>query len=372
MKRFYLITFLIYFTASTGFTNSDFSYEECLRKAYQAQSVYQIEQAEQWFRKALELGISDPAIQLALARTLFAQLKNDEALEQVEKVLEKNSNHAQAHYFLCRFYWKVEQNIEKAEQHGRLAAQNDLKHVGARTLLGEIYISQRKYSEAEKVYRELIEINNKSTEAYVGLGNALVKQEKYEQGIKILKRAVKIDPKYPEPHRILTTAYAKNGDRENAKNEQKQYQTLKTKKQYIENLLRDLHEKPENAQLWFDLGKEYLRQRYPTEKAIEAIKKGLHFNKNHPQMHNLIGTLYLNDDQVELAKKHLLYSISLDPENANVYNNLGVACMLNDEYKEAVTYLKKSIKLGNKDPGVKRNLEFVKMKLKEKQSSSQP
>jgi len=366
MKLVYIFTLLCSLTLLSSNATDSVSYKDCLRKAYQAQSVYKVEEAEHWFREALRLDPSDPAVRLALARTLFAQLKNTEALDQVQKVLGQHPQNAEAHYFLCRYYWKIDKNIEKAKNHGELANEYDSNHIGAKTLLGEIYISEHSYNKAESIYRELLEIDKNLNNAYVGLGNALIKQETYEEGIQVLQKAIKKDPKNPAPHRILATAYAKIGQREKAREEQKLYQTLKSNLQRIENLLRDLHTDPENAQRWFDLGKEYIRQRYPVEKAIEAIKKGLHFDFKQAEMHNLIGTLYLNVNQLNPAKKHLKYAVSLAPEDANIYNNLGVACLLNQDFKEAVKYLSKSIELGNNDPGVKQNLKIAKMKLQEK------
>ncbi len=70
--------------------------------------------------------------------------------------------------------------------------------LGYRLALGDVMLEDERYSQAEGVYRQVSQIQERSKEAFLGLGRALKSQGKFNQALGAFLKAAILDPSDPE------------------------------------------------------------------------------------------------------------------------------------------------------------------------------
>jgi Flp pilus assembly protein TadD len=87
--------------------------------------------------------------------------------------------------------------------------------------LGDAYLRDLKYDEAEKVLQRSIWLDATSTGPYILLGKVLEKKGEPELAVRALQRAITMDPNNPIPHHLLGQSYRDLGRSEDAARELK-------------------------------------------------------------------------------------------------------------------------------------------------------
>lgn len=78
------------------------------------------------------------------------------------------------------------------------------------------------------------------------------------------------------------------------------------------------------------------------ENALSAYQKVLQLNPNDPAVHNNLGNLMRNMDDMQSAIYHLELSIKLSPNYADAYSNLGAVYKESKNYKKSGNLLPQS------------------------------
>ena len=76
------------------------------------------------------------------------------------------------------------------------AVEADPRHSGARAALGEIYLEERRYGDAEEAFESSLSTDEDNIVALIGLGNLKLRTEEPEQADAILTRAIEVAPDY--------------------------------------------------------------------------------------------------------------------------------------------------------------------------------
>ena len=80
-------------------------------------------------------------------------------------------------------------------------------------------------------------------------------------------------------------------------------------------------------------------------------------NPNVVYLYNLLGLIYVNQKKIDLAQKYYEKGIKIDPNFAEIYNNLGLLFTHNRPDKnKAENFFKKSISLNQNIPEPYNNL----------------
>jgi tetratricopeptide (TPR) repeat protein len=365
--RFCLMCFLIALALNLhGFSQEMDSQnlEVYLKQAQLAEQRYQYQAALEWYEKALELKPNDTAIMISMAEQLIGLEQLDETAEILRNVLEIDKVNVDAHIYLGIYYRKLKEDLEMARYHFQLAIQSDPTIKRARVLLGELYINLLDYPSASKMYTELLEIDPKSYQGLLGLGKTQLKQKHAKEAIQNFLKAIKLRNDEPEPFQLLAQAFAREKQREQAQKCMELFHLKDQQKDRIIELTRVVRHNPDNANNWFQLGKEYTRQKQEL-KAIDTLLKGLEIAPNRYDMHGLVGSLLLNQKQASLAEKHLSLAIKHDQDNGDLLNNLGVCYMFQRKYNQAREAFEKAIQLGTDNPNIRKNLDAAILKLQE-------
>lgn len=92
---------------------------------------------------------------------------------------------------------------------------------------------------------------------------------------------------------------------------------------------------------------------------VKAFKIDLNQNAEYLRAHNLLGLVYLKQQQYEKAKREFKEALNIDPDYTNAHNNLGVVYERLGRKKKAAASYKEAKKLFPDNDEIKYNLEKV-------------
>ena len=259
--------------------------------------------SHQWLTVLLSLALAATP-QLANAQTNIKQLyqqgnaarsagKYSQAEEIWRKVLQLNPNDAQAHYNLGQALNR-QNKLDAAIAAYRKAIQINPKYYYAHNGLGNALYYQKKLEEAIAAYQKAIKIDSSNPDAYVNLGNALEAQNKLDEAIAAYRKAIQLNPK--------------------------------------------------EADTYYSLGNA-LKAQNKLDEAIAAYRKVIQLNPKEADTYYSLGIALYAQNKLDEAIATYRKAIQLNPKDAYAYNRLGLFFQEQGKLKEATEQFKKSIAL---------------------------
>jgi tetratricopeptide (TPR) repeat protein len=172
----------------------------------------------------------EPGLALAnleLGRALNGVENYSQALPWLRKALELDPNSGRAHYELGVALGETgdwEGSATQLEAAVAQAPDSDDLHF----YLGMVYDQIGRASDAEKNFRDALQINPNHYRANLLLGRLLGVQNKPTAALPYLQQAVKLQPQSPDAHKFLANVYAELGQEENERREQIEANRLQT------------------------------------------------------------------------------------------------------------------------------------------------
>ncbi len=184
---------------------------------------------------------------------------------------------------------------------------------------------QGNYSEAEALYRQLIEANEKDIEAWMGLAQVLSWQKKFEASRTTYKKIKELRPDLPDGEIGLLRLSAWDGNHAEA-----------------EKGLKALHEVyPERFDLLFLLGQVTAWQE-KFDQSVIYFKKLLKIYPNNIEALKALATTYKwmknPKDGIALYQEIL----EQDPKNVEAYMGIGILQSHQGDHENAIKYLEKA------------------------------
>lgn len=171
--------------------------------------------AESGFRKALALMPDFLQAQFNLAIALRDQGKLDEALAELEALVSKQPQHADAWSTLGYLYVRLERHDE-AERCFRAALAVNPVFPDALTNLGNVLASRQCWDEAIGCHRRALAAAPTHGGAAINLGSALVALGSFEEAITAFRQAITANPENVDAHVQLGMALNHLGKRQEA------------------------------------------------------------------------------------------------------------------------------------------------------------
>ena len=255
----------------------------------------------------------------------------------------------------------LEQTISRA-QHGRVSVTPDK----AVEMAGKLY-GDGKYTQAERVCRQLIAARPGNADAHNILGVALQAQGKSEEGIEALRRAVKLAPEAATLRANLGEVLRLNSDFEYAAAALEQAIALNPNRaQALNNLgiirfeqkrfaesadlyRRALESRPAMAEAHNNLGNA-LRMLGDVEGAIQAYQDALTYRENYAEAYNNLGTVLQQDGRLEEAEHAFRKAIQQSPQYVEAHNNLASLYAAQKKEVEALRILGDALKFAPTNP----------------------
>jgi Flp pilus assembly protein TadD len=166
-------------------------------------------------------------------------------------------------------------------------------------------------------------------------------------------RAHDLDPSNPLPLMILADNFQKVGENEKA----------------IQSYRAILFNHPANAEVSYRLGKLQASLGRDAE-AMETLVAGLEHSPKEPRLLNVIGVLKDQEGDHSTAQFYYRESLTEDPNNVSVENNLGLSLALSGQASEAVALLEEVVSEPGASDVSRRNLELAYAKAAEESAAA--
>ena len=275
----------------------------------------------------------------------------DDAINALIKAASFLPRDADVHYNLGNSYLEQSKFLE-AESSYQKALAIQPGYMAAHYNLGKTYQSLEKFAHAETSYRNALNLQPGFVEALSSLGVVLHALNRIDEAENVLRRAAEINPHDPLNHTNLANTLAELGKVEEAESLYRHalsinaylWQPLYNLANLLLNQTRlDDAEKlyvqvvqlrPDFAQAWFNLGNCLFAQNRFTEAEI-SYREALRLNPEYPEAHNHLGIALKEQDRLTEAEQCYREALRLEPDYTEVHNNLGNALRELDRIPEA-------------------------------------
>lgn len=271
-----------------------------------------------------------------------------------------------------RRHYDAAEAARRAGDYSKAETEYDAILAEASAKLGKIYSAEQRYSEAAAALEEAERYAPASQDVLVDLSIAYFDAGDYRKALEPLGKALSLDPRSVGAHHMTGKSYFMLGDftrsvaelEEALKLSPKDYDIAYTlalahlklhelgpAKQIFDQMIAQLGDRP---QLRIVFGRAYRETSFLPE-AIEEFKRAVALDPHFPRAHYYLGLTYLlKDGAARLDDAAAEFKVELDsnPEEffANYY--LGVVCVMQRKWDEALPLLEKATRIqpDNPDP----------------------
>jgi tetratricopeptide (TPR) repeat protein len=286
-------------------------------------------EAEPILRKVLVAGSRknpDPEADEALAKCYLESFQLSAAEEAIKRWINDAPRDARA------YYWKGEigRRMTDREQADLIndfeqALRLDPGHDKARLALGELYLKAHRLDDAAREYTTHLVGHPDDPEACLALGQIAAERGQDEEAVRLLDRALELAPRdnrsliergkldfrrgktasalaffdraiqvdaaEPEVHYQRSLVLARLGRTTDAKAEQQASVRLRQDKNELDQLLKKLHQSPNDVDLQFNAARWLFDHGHP-EEGLRWAEKILHERPRHPETNRLLAEYY--------------------------------------------------------------------------------
>jgi tetratricopeptide (TPR) repeat protein len=141
------------------------------------------------YDRSLKLNPKNVRVEYKKGLAFLMGKKIDDAIEQFNLVLEKDSDYALAYEGLGRAFFQ-KKDVEQAEKHFRKALKRDPKLWRSHNFLGNIYDGQRNFENAVHEYKAALRIQPQLGLLYNNLGVSFLLAGRYETAVEAFNNAL--------------------------------------------------------------------------------------------------------------------------------------------------------------------------------------
>jgi len=267
--------------------------------------------------------------EIKLAEGKFAEGKLDEALEKINKVIEKDSKIMQARQVRAQIFLK-QNKFKEAIEDCKEALKTDPEYEAAIFSLAHAYKRLKKYDEAIAGYKRLMQLDPRDYNPPLNLGKIYLEMKDVDKAISHLQKAIDIDPERSAmAHNLLGAAYLEKKMPEQAEQE----------------IRKALEMRPRILDAHYNLGFLY-EEKKEFNKAIEEYEKEIELNPAAHLAHFSLARLFEQMGYVDKKIEHLKEVIKHKEDFASGYLMLAKTYLdINQNLDEAIRLAKKGLKL---------------------------
>jgi tetratricopeptide (TPR) repeat protein len=276
--------------------------------------------AEEVYGEAARLDPQAPEAPYRLGKHALQAGRHAEAVARFQEALRRQPQLLDGLHGIGLAY-AAQGKIDAAEAQFQAVLRQSPDFAEASTHLGKIYASTGRLDEAIAAYRRVITLEPNRAQGYHNLGAVLAAKGLVEAAAEQFEEALRRDPQYLPARNDLGTLYAERGEIDKAIAEfaavirldptrtQAHYNLamayaargdmLAMKRELEETLRLD----PRHLDAHLNLGLAYLTQG-ATEAAVERFRVVIELEPNHAMAHSVLASLYFQDQQYVLARRH--------------------------------------------------------------------
>jgi tetratricopeptide (TPR) repeat protein len=213
--------------------NKDTALYDFLIKAAKLNEKY--DDVIKYSKELIKINPGDLQARLYLGQVYMELQKYKEALTEFNEIKERLETYPKVQYFLSKLYLLTD-DIDKAIQLAKKEIKTNPSGVDGYVLLGEIFVKQKKFLEAEEYYKKGQRIDRNNVDVLTGLAIINFKKSQYTSARDILLRAKKLAPERAEIHKLLGDVYRASQQSALAIESYKLFLELSPNSSYKENL----------------------------------------------------------------------------------------------------------------------------------------
>jgi CheY-like chemotaxis protein len=201
-----------------------------------------------------------------------------------------------------------------------LETKNEVSDIETHLRQGRSFAITKQFAKAQAEFEKALKINPSSPRTMLEIGRLYEEQGNDRQARQYYHRAVKVSPRYLRGHEALARIYQALGDTE----------------KHLKYLKNTVAISPRNMERKMLLG-ETLIKSGNKEEAKEVLGGVLkEAAEQFAHIAQRVGQSLMAIEAFEVAEKAFAKAVSSDPNNLNLYNDLGIAFRKQGKYKEAV------------------------------------
>jgi len=220
------------------------------------------------------------------------------------------------------------------------------QHKNAIYYLGRAYYYHRRYGDAEKQFRKVVELDSTNADSYYMLGNALEKLNRQTEAVEVLKKSTVLFPENYKAYNSLGNLYASLNNNEKA----------------IESYKKSIEILSSYSIALNNLGDVYFHVLNDTAQAKVYFESALKYDPDFTMAMLNLGNLFLQGNNTDKAKNIFVSIIKIDPKFTPAYGNLAFILNKQGKVAEAVIYLNKLLEIDPNDVQAKNMLKELNQK----------
>jgi tetratricopeptide (TPR) repeat protein len=282
-----------------------------------------------------------------IADTLAGLGRHAQAEPYLVKAIEADHGQTQSalRLKLAKIYRKLNRTDDAIDQINQaLALVPKQKSIRFHTELCAVYEASKRYEEAEKALKAILDIPGSKAAGHAELGLFYERRGQVDQAVEALREAIKLAD---TPASIRFTV------------ELSSVYTNAKRFQEAEHLLTEavkLHpDNPalNNAMAWF-----YADRNMKLDQALELVGKALKVSPNNAYYLDTLGWIYFRQGKHDKALEQLLRAVAL-VEDSRFYDHLGEVYLALEKPQDALMHWRRAAKLDPTLPGIQEKLKKI-------------
>jgi tetratricopeptide (TPR) repeat protein len=231
-----------------------------------------------------------------------------------------------------------------------IARQLQPQYVAVPVNLGNVYLQLNQLEEANKNFKAALVIDHDNAAALYGLGQVALSQRRYSDAVKYLEAALTQVPGANRIHYSLAMAYRNLGDTEAAMAHLRQQGTVGVR--VNDPLVDGLEELIKGERTHLVRGRLALEARRYNE-AIDEFHQAIKANRNSLAAHVNLGMALSQTGDLKGAAEHFEEALRIDPQNTNAHYNLAILLAKENKHVPAIAHLQDILSVAPKDAGAR-------------------
>jgi len=276
----------------------------------------QLPEAEQFYRKVLEINPSEAAALHRLSLIAYQTGRYDEALKLVTEAVKSTPTEAGFHNSMGLILEGLGRCDEAVTAYGKAVALKP-GYYQAYHNVAVAMVAQGSYAAAADNCKKAISLNPGYAQAWNTMGYALEKQGKTDEAIECYRYAVNCEPDFVEPYNHLGVLL----------NEKLLHE------QAAATLQKAIEIDPEYAEVYSNLGIA-LNQLERFDDAIENFRHAIRLDPNFCEAHYNLANSLRDKGLCKEAVEHYKRAIELNSDYAQAYWNLSLTLLLSGNFAD--------------------------------------
>lgn len=284
----------------------------------------EFEQARQEFDEAIKLRPDYLPARLAQIQVSLLRGDSDAALRQADETIRIAPTSIEARVMRAAALQRL-QRYDEARALLTAILDKQPKQVDSLLELGVLDLNQKKYKDAQDLFRRAWEANPGNLRGLLGESRAFLLDGQQDKSVQIVEAEAQKKPANLDLQKEVGNAEVSAGQYDKAIGA-------------YQNLLAKVPDPRLQADLETRIGESYLRKG-DIQQSINSLEKAHQGQPTNSTLTTNLGMLYEMQNKPEVARKYYEMSIKVDPNNALALNNLAyLISQTNGDLDVALTY----------------------------------